>query len=325
MVKANAYGVGAVPVVRALEPLDPWGFGVATIPEGKELRAAGVIRTVLIFTPLLADDLPAACAARLTPALSSASSIRRWRELGGGAWHLAVDTGMSRAGVRWDAVAALAAAMRETPPAGVFTHFHSAELDDGSREEQERRFRAVIEQLPARPAYLHAENSAGITHHDRSSWDLVRPGVFLYGVGSGSGTRVRPEPVVRLHARVVDVRTVHAGDTVSYDAAYRVDGDRRIATLAIGYADGYRRALGNRGSALLHGRLVPVVGLVTMDMTMLDVTDVACEVGDVATLIGGDGADALDVERVARAADVSPYELLTGLGGRLDHVYITPP
>jgi alanine racemase len=110
---------------------------------------------------------------------------------------------------------------------------------------------------------------------------------------------------------------------VSYRASYRAAGERRIATLAIGYADGYRRALSNRGTALLRGRSVPVAGLVTMDMIMLDVTDVPCEVGDVATLIGRDerGQALLDVETVARTAELSPYELLTGLRGRLEHVY----
>jgi alanine racemase len=114
---------------------------------------------------------------------------------------------------------------------------------------------------------------------------------------------------------------VEDGETVSYDATYRAVGRRRIATLPIGYGDGYRRALSNRGTALIRGRPVPVAGLVTMDMTMLDVTDVECDIGDVATLIGRDGEAELDVETVARTADMSPYELLTGLRGRLPRIY----
>ena len=143
---------------------------------------------------------------------------------------------------------------------------------------------------------------------------------------------MQPRPVVSVFARLVDLRFIEEGETVSYDATYRATGRRRIATLAIGYADGYRRALSNRGSALLNGKRVPVAGLVTMDMTMLDVTDVPCEVGDVATLIGADKElrfdegepvnQILDVEGVAREADMSPYELLTGLRARLPRVYL---
>jgi alanine racemase len=169
---------------------------------------------------------------------------------------------------------------------------------------------------------LHLENSAALSRVARSRWDLARPGMFLYGVGSGAGVLVEPEPVVQLRARVVDLRTIRAGDSVSYGATYRADAPRRIATLAIGYADGYRRVVGNRGEVLLHGRRVPVVGLVTMDMTMIDVTGVDCALGDVATLIGADGGERHDVDAVARRADISPYELLSGLGARLERVYV---
>jgi alanine racemase len=230
---------------------------------------------------------------------------------------------MARAGARWDEVGALCAAVAATPPEGACTHFHSAEVDDGSRELQEERFLAAVARLPVRPRLLHAENSAALARRERSRFDLARPGIFLYGVGSGASAHVQPEPVVHVRARVVDVHTVHDGESVSYRASYRAAGERRIATLAIGYADGYRRALSNRGTALLRGRRVPVAGLVTMDMIMLDVTDVPCEVGDVATLIGREerGQALLDVETVARTAELSPYELLTGLRGRLEHVY----
>jgi alanine racemase len=140
-------------------------------------------------------------------------------------------------------------------------------------------------------------------------------------VGSGAGAQIEPEPVVGLHARIVALHDIGDGETVSYEASYRAVGPRRIATVALGYADGYRRALSNRGSALVAGRRVPVAGVVTMDMTMLDVTGVPCAIGDVATFIGGEGDAALSVEEVARTADLSPYELLTGLRQRLPRVY----
>jgi len=128
--------------------------------------------------------------------------------------------------------------------------------------------------------------------------------------------------VASVRARVVEIRVIPDGDTVSYGGTFTAKGQRRIATLPIGYADGYRRVLGNRASVLVHGRRVPVVGVVTMDMTMIDVTNVPCDVGDVVTLIGTDGADRIDVVDVAAWGDLSPYEVLTGLRGRLPRRYL---
>jgi alanine racemase len=320
MVKADAYGLGAVPVARALERLEPWGFGVATVAEGAELRAAGIARPVVVFTPLLPRDLAAALAAGLTPTLFRPADIRAWAP-SGRPWHLAIETGMNRAGVPWTQVGALAEVLRAHPPEGAFTHFHSADLDDGSRQLQERRLREAIAVMPARPPLVHAENSAALERVEPSPWNVVRPGVFLYGVGSGEGSQLAPEPVVSMRARVVDIHDLTEGETVSYGARYRAEGARRVATLAAGYADGYRRSLSLHGPVLVNGREVRVAGVVTMDMTMIDVTGVPCEVGDVATLIGRDGAHVLTVEAVAHAARLSPYELLTGLRARLPRVY----
>ena len=188
MVKADGYGLGALPVMRTLDAIDAYGWGVATVGEGRELRAAGAIKPVIVFTPLLASELARVREAKLIPTLSTAAAIAAWTESGGGPWHLAIDTGVSRAGVRWDCISTIVEAVRGAPPEGAFTHFHSAELDDGSMEIQEQRFRDAIAALPARPAILHADNSAAIVRRslDRPSpWNLARPGVFLYGVGSG--------------------------------------------------------------------------------------------------------------------------------------------
>jgi alanine racemase len=322
MVKADAYGLGAVAVARALLPLSPWGFGVATVAEGAELRAAGITLPIVVFTPVLREDWPALRAARLTPALHRSADIRAWADGGGAPWQLDVDTGMDRAGAPWNRVGELDAVLRAAPPEGAFTHFHSAEREDGTRERQEERFRVALAAMPVRPPLVHAENSAGLEHGGPSSYDLVRPGVFLYGVDSGGTLGV--SPVAAMRARVVDLREIADGETVSYGASWRAHGRRRIATLAVGYADGYRRSLSNRGTVLLHGRPAPVAGLVTMDMTMVDVTDLRCEIGDVATLLGTDGAETLTVPGVARTAEMSPYELLTGLRGRLPHLYRAP-
>ena len=322
MIKADAYGLGAEAVFRALESLEPWGYGVATVAEGEELRGWGVARPVLVFTPLLEHDLGRARSARLTPTLGFANEIEAWRRAGGGAWHLAIDTGMSRAGIPWRQVKEIKHLLEVVPPEGAFTHFHSAELDNESVAAQEKLFRAAVASLPSRPRLLHTDNSAAIARRGRSEWDLVRPGIFLYGVGSGRSAALQPEPVVHLRAPIVEIRNLEAGDTVSYGATLRVDRPARIATLAVGYADGYPRSLSKAGAVLVGGTLAPVAGTVTMDMTMIDVTTVRCEVGDLATLIGRAGDTVLTVERVADDAGMSPYELLTGIRSRVDRSYI---
>ncbi len=320
MVKADAYGVGATHAVHALEPLQPWGYGVATVEEGAELRSAGITRPVVVFTPVLSEQFGELRHHRLTPMLGRADEIERWHATDGGAWQLGIDTGMGRAGVRWDRVAPLAAAMHAGPPAGVFTHLHSADSDPESAVVQERRFREALSHVPGTPL-KHVENSCAIVRRGRSDWDLVRPGIVLYGAGAAADGRLTPEPVVHLRARVVSLRELSAGDTVSYGATWRAARSARIATLAIGYADGVPRALGNAAPVLVHGRRVRIVGVVTMDMTMIDVTDVPCEVGDVATLIGRDGADLLTVDEVADAGGLSPYELLTRLRSRVTRTW----
>jgi alanine racemase len=321
MVKADAYGLGAVRIARTLEDLDPWGFGVATVREGEELRRFGIARPIIIFTPVVPTELDAVRRGRLRPALESRDEIQRWavtRE----PWHLAIDTGMSRSGVRWTDVADLRDLLELAPPEGVFTHFHSAEIDDDSQALQERRFAEALATLPFRPMVVHTENGAAIARSDGSPWDVVRPGIFLYGVGGGVGARITPEPVAAVRARIVSTRWLEDGDTVSYLATYRAQGRRRIATLPLGYADGYRRSLSNHATVLVNGQRTPVAGLVTMDMTMIDVTEVPCEVGDVVTLLGRDGVDVIEVGELAEASGLSPYEILTGLRQRLPRRYV---
>jgi alanine racemase len=321
MVKADGYGLGAVRIARVLDELDPWGFGVATVREGEELRRAGITRPIIIFTPVLTSELDAVRRSGFRPALETREAIARW-SITGAPWHLAIDTGMGRSGVRWTDIAGLRDLLELAPPEGAFTHFHSAEIDDGSRVEQERRFEEALARLPFRPMLLHTDNGAAAARSERARWDLVRPGIFLYGVGSGTGAFVQPEPVATIRARVVATRWIEDGETVSYLATYRAEGRRRIATLPLGYADGYRRSFGNKTTVLVNGRRARVAGLVTMDMTMVDVTDVPCEVGDVVTVLGRDGDDAITLEELGAASGLSPYELLTGLRQRLPRRYI---
>ena len=316
MIKADAYGVGTDGVVQTLEPLDPLAYGVASVQEGEYLRTIGITRPVVVFTPILRSEFARAQASDLTAALGDAGSISEWAP-SGRPYQLAIDTGMNRAGLSWRDISTVRDVVRRWPPSAAFTHFHSAELDDGSVEIQIARFFQAIADIGVTIPLLHADNSAaaarGIEGHGR--WGAVRPGMFLYGVGSHAG--IAPEPVVSLRARVVDIRWIEPGDTVSYDAVYSAPRRERIATVTIGYGDGYPRALSGRAVATINGVRVPQRGLVTMDMTMFDVTDAPCEVGDLVTLFGESADPELRIDGVARLAEMSPYELLTGLAPRL--------
>ncbi len=321
MVKANAYGVGVAGVVGALEPLEPVAYGVASIGEGEQLRELGIVRPVIVFTPVLAEEYQRAAAADLTLTLGDVDAIAAWARTEK-PYHLSIDTGMNRAGAAWRDITALRDVVRKSPPAAAFTHFHSAESDTASAQAQVVRFLDAIASLGVEIPLLHVDNSAAAARgvSGRGRWGAIRPGVFLYGVGRGLGLDARH--VVSLRARIVDIRWVEPGDTVSYGAMYSAKRRERIATASVGYGDGYPRALSDRATAMLHSSRIPQRGLVTMDMTMFDVTDVPCNVGDVITLIGGDCGAELTVEGIAGLAGMSPYELLTGFAERLDRRYV---
>jgi alanine racemase len=329
IVKANAYGTGAVAVSRALEALDPWGYGVATLEEGAELRQAGITRPILVLMPARPDLFDAYRGLRLTAVLSDAAAIRAWRAGSGGGppppplFHVEIDTGMGRTGVRWDEVDRLADLLDTTAFEGCFTQFHSAERPDRSAEAQLERFRSALSRLRRRPPLVHVANSAAAFRGPEFAFDAVRPGVYLYGGSPGDGF-AEGAPVVTLKARVVSVRSVRRGESVSYNASWTAPRDTTIATLGIGYADGLRRGLGSTGgaAALLNGARCPIVGLVTMDLTMVETGAVPVAVGDVATLVGQspDGAR-ITLEEFAAWSGELQREFLTGLGPRLARVY----
>ena len=258
MVKADGYGLGGLRAALALEALDPWGYGVATVTEGDELRRGGIARPVVVFTPILRTEIDALRRADLTPVLGDPAVIESWARTGR-PWHLQIDTGMARAGMRWEHVAQHRELLARARPEGVFMHFHSAELDDASRDEQERRFDEALAALPERPALVHAENGAAVERRAPSRWSVCRPGIFLYGVAGVERGEIVPEPVASMRARIVELRTIGDGESVSYDATWRAKGTRRIATVPVGYADGYRRSLSNRGVALLGGQRIEVM------------------------------------------------------------------
>src|SRR5690349_5130637 len=181
IVKANAYGLGAVAVSRALEQVDPWGYGVATIEEGAELRAAGIARPVLVCTPAQPDQFATVRRLDLTPAIGDAQTLAAWLAHGDRPCHLEIDTGMGRAGVRWDAIDGVTAVPGAERIAGCFTQLHSSERDDGTAERQLERFLGAVQCLPRRPPLLHVANSGAAMRGARFAFDAVRPGVFLYG------------------------------------------------------------------------------------------------------------------------------------------------
>jgi alanine racemase len=334
MVKANGYGLGAVAVARALESLDPWGYGVASVEEGAALRAAGVMRPVLVASPLLPDAIDAHLAHDLRPTIGDVPALAAWCRRGARPFHVEIDTGMSRAGLRWDdapALVAAAALLREAEGwEGMFTHFHSADTDPASASVQWDRLQAVVATMPRRPALVHAANSGAALQGRRFAGDLIRPGIFIYG-GAAGAAGPEPTSVATLQARVVAVRAVNAGETVSYGATWRAPRATTIATLALGYADGFLRTaredarsadLGMpRRVVELGDELVPVVGRVTMDMTMVDVGAARPVPGDVATIYGG----RVSLDQQAAAAGTIAYELLTALSPRVPRRYVREP
>ena len=326
VVKANAYGVGAVLVSKALEQLDPWGYGVATIGEGAELRAAGITRPILIFMPARAQLFDEYDRLQLTPALGDAGSILEWTTRGERPFHIEIDTGMGRAGVRWDEIDELGEVVDTPSLEGCYTHFHSAERQDGSAERQLERFLGAVGRLPRRPALLHVANSAAALRGRQFAFDLVRPGIFLYG-GSPANDLPQPRPVVSVRTRVLSVRRMRKGDTASYNASWTAQRDTVIATLRCGYADGLRRTVANGGAGgaggaavLLRGQRCPIVGLVQMDMALVETGTLEVQVGDVATIVGADAKQRISLREIADWSGEVQHEFLTGLGSRLQRV-----
>jgi alanine racemase len=319
MLKADAYGLGAVEVARALEPLDPWGYGVATAAEGAVLRDAGIRRSVLVFSPG-PGELDEIAARELTPGLGSVELVRRWRAIAEGrAFHVQVDTGMGRGGIRWEALGEAAPEFSDTAGfEGLFTHFHSADVSPASVKEQWARFEAALARLERRPRLVHAANSAAALAHPETAGDLVRPGIFLYGGRAGGH---QAEPVVSWRARVAEAAWHEAGATVSYGATWRAAARTGLAVVSAGYADGLPWSLSSRGEVLLCGRRLRIAGRITMDLTVVECGDWLPEQDSVATLLGTDGHERLTVDELAETAGTISYEVLTRIGPRVPRVY----
>jgi alanine racemase len=333
MVKADAYGLGVSGVVACLDPLDPWGYGVAAVQEGVELRRLGVDRPIVVCSPTPLDEMATAVEAELQISVSSTAALRHLASEAAGAsrcasWHLDIDTGLGRSGFDWRTADVWFPEVARRHDAlhwvGCYTHLHSADENAHSVEQQWNRFTTVLDRIDRREDLLmHVLNSAGAFRCPAAAQSLVRPGIFLYGgeIGDGQPT---PRPAASVHARVVHVRDAPAGTTVGYGSTYAATTDERWATLSIGYGDGIPRALSNRGRVLVMGELAPIIGRISMDVTVVDISGISgVEEGTVATLIGEQGGRSISVDDVAAQAGTISYEVLTGLTARLPRIWAT--
>lgn len=329
VVKADAYGHGVALVAPVLDRAGVDWFGVATVEEGIELRELGIRRPILILYGIDPRDAAAAAGHDLAVAVVDAATlpalVATGQEL---RVHLEVDTGMTRLGVLPSEVGAVAAAIRAASGLqldGLFSHFGNA--DDASTAFSERQIEtfsdavATLDAAAMRPRWLHLCNSAGTLTRPDAHWNMVRPGVCFYGVTPAAAGDVGLLPAMRLETRIWRLWEVPAGRLVGYDQTFETQRPTRIGVLPVGYADGYPRALSNRGQVLVGDRRAPIIGRVCMDVTMIDVTDVpGVAVADPVILWGSAGSASLPVDDVAAACDTIAYELLARVGRRVPKV-----
>lgn len=330
VVKADAYGHGAVEAGRALAEAGTEMLGVATVEEALELRDSGLNIPVILLGGIRPEEATLAVRHGLTPCLFSIDvaealdreSARARRQT---SYHLKVDTGMTRLGVSHGEIAEFLsrlAAFKNIRMEGALTHLASAftDTDEYTLRQLDLFSRAVraIREHGFTPRFVHSANSASIVRFPASHMDLVRPGIMLYGSGGDGSSSLRP--VMKLKTRIVQLRRVPENTPVSYGGTFVTRRPSVIGTLPIGYADGYMRALSNRSMVSVGGGLAPVVGAVCMDLIMIDVTDVpGVSVGDEVVLFGD---DAVSVDDVARWADTISYELLSITGKRVPRRYV---
>jgi alanine racemase len=323
MVKADAYGLGMDTVAPALAAAGCRLFFVAQLAEGVALRRRLPNHDIAVLNGLLPGGESEFIAHRLIPVLNDLGQIAAWRRAGAGREAiLHVDTGMARLGLPPDELARLAAdrtLLDGVALRAVMSHLACAdEPFHPHNSRQLAAFKAALAVLPAAPASF--ANSSGIFLGADYHFDIARPGAAVYGVNPLPGNPNPMAQVVRLKGKILQTRDIDTGDTVGYGSTHRREGPGRIATVAVGYADGWLRSLSNRGSVAIAGRRVPVVGRISMDLMTIDVTGLdpqATSPGRFAELIGPDN----DIDAVAAAAGTIGYEMLTALGRRYHRVY----
>ena len=339
VVKANAYGHGMPEVATRLLQAGVDCFAVANVAEAAKLREVGHDADILLLSPTLPGELPRALALGLDITLNSLEEAQALAAAVAKSGlkakvHVKVDTGMGRAGVWHEQAAALFAFVQGAPGfewRGVYTHFSDADSDAAYTAGQRAIFLRLLEliRVPVRAGLMiHADNSAGLESFSASApFNAVRVGLMQYGLPPSAGSflaSLRPEPVLSFHARVVLVKDLPAGTAVSYNRTKTLSRPTRVAIVAVGYGDGVPTAASNRGSFLVRGQRCPILGRVTMDQTIVDVTDVpSVVVGDIATILGAQGTDRITVAEFCAWSDCIPWEALCTLTQRVQRVYRT--
>ncbi|HEY6104402.1 MAG TPA: alanine racemase [Anaeromyxobacteraceae bacterium] len=350
VVKADAYGHGAVEVARELVGQGCPMLAVALVEEGVELREAGVAAPVLVLGAAYGERYDLMVRHRLVPVVFEASHLRGLAEAARAAGvraaaHLKVDTGMGRIGLRPQELPAFLDLARRTPEVGLeglCTHFASADLEDRAVTDRQvalfEEAAVAVERAGMPLKFRHLSNSAGTVEYPRVRQDLARPGILLYGylpiLPASSRSPAAGEVAGRLRrvltwrTAIVHLKDVSAGTPISYGGRWVAERPSRIATLPVGYADGYPRRLSGRpgfgrAEVLVRGRRVPVAGTVCMDMTMADVTDVpGVAPGDEVVLLGAQGGEVVDADELAERAGTIAYEILCGVGRRVPRRYV---
>ena len=347
VVKADAYGHGAVAVAGVLAPLVD-ALAVSLVEEGLELRGAGITCPILVLAAYYGHTHSEVLEEGLTPVIYDVGELQRFgsaprrrrpkhgqAEAAGGQqrWpvHAKINTGMNRLGIQPEALPAfleMAARYPHLELTGLCTHFASADMKrPGATREQIARFEHCLSVAAAHgvvPDVVHAANSAAAVRFPEARYRAIRPGLALYGaMPSAVVARPELEPVLSLRTKIMALHDVVAGQGVSYGGLWRPARKARVATLPIGYADGYPRHI-SRAEVIIRGRRAPVVGAVCMDMMMIDVSRIpGASVGDPVTLIGRDGGALITIDHVARWADTASYEILCGISKRVPRIYRT--
>ena len=337
VVKADAYGHGAVPVARTLVGAGAAMIACADIEEGVELREAGIAVPILIFGPFSLGDLDAVFDASLTPTVMTPTSARRLQDAAARrgvrlACHLGIDTGMHRLGLRHDNLARTMPEVLAAPNlelTGVYTHFATADTPgDALFATQCRNFDLALQTLTAlgvKGCVIHAANSGALLAEPATWFDLVRPGLLMYGVAPRAFEgRIDVKPVMSVRSRVAAVKGVRVGESIGYGGRFIATRPTTMAVVPAGYADGIDTRLEGRGSVLVRGRRVPVVGAVSMDVFAVDVTGLPVEPGDEVVITGRQGDEEITAGEMARWVGTIPYELLCRVGARVARIYQAP-
>jgi len=337
VVKANAYGIGAAQASKAaLAVPGVVALAVATPEEALQLRDAGISCTILVLGPSTPEATEVLARRQVSVTVTSADGIKAAEKAGAlisrkTLIHLKIETGMGRVGFRpGDELEEALRVIRKANHLeieGMFTHFAAADTDKAYTIRQWEVFERSIEQVRATgivPKYIHASNSAAIMDFPSSHLDLVRPGIMLYGCypDPSLSTKATLYPVVSLYARISHIKRVPKGTYIGYGKTYQTQRETTIATLPIGYADGYPRLLSNKGSVLIRGKRYPIVGRVCMDQTMVDLGDDDAKIGERVTLIGTDANETISLDEIAQICQTISHEILTGLSPRVPRIYV---